>query len=636
MKVLPDSKNKEFFILAIILAIAAFMRLFYFADWSLSNDELSALNRLRFDSFSEIIREGVMLNDFHPAGVQIFLYYWTKIFGLSVISVRLPFIIAGIFAVYFIYKIAALWFGKSAGIFTALTIALLEFPILYSQLARPYSPGLLFSMMSVWFWTKILFAEKVKNKDFVFYVISTSLATYMHHFSFLFVLIVGIIGLFFLKKNKIKSYLIAAIIIGILYLPHLKIFLHQMSIGGVGGTEGWLAKPESGWLGNFIYFGFNHSIILIVLIIVIGLLGVIFNKKIKFNKFHVIAICFFFIPFIIGYYYSIYRNPVLQHSILLFSFPFLPMFIFSFYKDLLKNRDLLIIVFFGGFILVNTVFIQKFYQKQHFGEFKKIAETLVGWEKYYGSSNITFAISVNGPYYIQYYLDDFKNNIEFAQYNSTNNDDLLELKNILDTSSTQYFAYAWTKPVSKKNYDLIQSRYPYIIMRNNYSDLSEAILFTKNKNDFVGIRDFVFSKFEGFEKNKFVKTGNGKVDSINVFKGKHSVNIDSVFYGPGIKINLNSYKKADISHIETSLWAFCDQDFSQAHLVMQIDGDTTNKLWYSSKFEYFLFKNKWGRVVLNEKLPKNLAEDAIISVYIWNPKKEKIFIDDFSVNLYKP
>ena len=65
-----------------ILAIAAILRLSGLTAFSLSNDELSALARLQYDSVSTVITEGVY-TDFHPAGVQLFLYYWTHDFRIQ-------------------------------------------------------------------------------------------------------------------------------------------------------------------------------------------------------------------------------------------------------------------------------------------------------------------------------------------------------------------------------------------------------------------------------------------------------------------------------------------------------------------------------------------------------------------------
>src|SRR6188508_3736379 len=94
------NSNSEIFprILWTILGIAAILRLLNLTGFSLSNDELSALARLQFDSVSEVIQQGVYV-DFHPAGVQLFLYFWTKIFGFSEFAVRFPFALMGVLSV---------------------------------------------------------------------------------------------------------------------------------------------------------------------------------------------------------------------------------------------------------------------------------------------------------------------------------------------------------------------------------------------------------------------------------------------------------------------------------------------------------------------------------------------------------
>src|ERR1700722_10519972 len=103
-----SKRNTEAFFLLIILIIGAGFRFYNYFGWSLSNDELSAISRTRFSSFSEMISQGVMV-DFHPAGVETFLFYWMKLFGESVMIIRLPFVIAGIFSILFAYLIAERW-----------------------------------------------------------------------------------------------------------------------------------------------------------------------------------------------------------------------------------------------------------------------------------------------------------------------------------------------------------------------------------------------------------------------------------------------------------------------------------------------------------------------------------------------
>ena len=78
------NRNEEIFAILIIV-IASVLRIYNYADWSLSNDELSAMARLQFPSFNEMIEKGVRLNDMHPIGVQSFLWFWTHLVGTSVL-----------------------------------------------------------------------------------------------------------------------------------------------------------------------------------------------------------------------------------------------------------------------------------------------------------------------------------------------------------------------------------------------------------------------------------------------------------------------------------------------------------------------------------------------------------------------
>ena len=65
--------NTEVFVLLIILIIGGILRFYNYSDWSLSNDELSAITRLNFSSFHEMIEKGVRV-DYHPAGVEVFMF----------------------------------------------------------------------------------------------------------------------------------------------------------------------------------------------------------------------------------------------------------------------------------------------------------------------------------------------------------------------------------------------------------------------------------------------------------------------------------------------------------------------------------------------------------------------------------
>src|SRR3989304_10171830 len=186
-------KESTFFYL--IICIVSILRFWNYWNWSFTHAELGAFVRLNYDSFSELIAKGVRDNDTHPAFVQIFLFIWAKVFGLSEASARFPFVLAGIGSVALSYLIAKKWFGFATDCFSSLTLAILDFPILYSQLARPYSFGLFFSLLAVWCWTNLLFSNN-KNiyRKAVYYGIATALCMFTHYFAFFFAMVVALTG----------------------------------------------------------------------------------------------------------------------------------------------------------------------------------------------------------------------------------------------------------------------------------------------------------------------------------------------------------------------------------------------------------------------------------------------------------
>jgi len=314
-------RDKNVILLLIITIAGTLLRFYNFSELPLTHDELSAFYRLNFNSLSELIEYGIKV-DGHPAGVQIFLYYWINLFGTADWVIKLPFLVCGSLSIIFCYAIGKKWFGVTSGLLFAAFIATLQFPIMYSQYARPYASGMFFCLWLVYEWSNFVFdSDKPKLKTIICIILSACLCFYNHHFSMLFAIIVGATGFVVAGKNKLKTYIIIIVSILALYIPHISILKSQLAIQGLD----WLGKPDFSFTLEHLSFIFHHSFLLLVLVILIVSLG-LYQKilgKIKLNKKHLILALWFVLPLTIGYLYSIYAKPVLNHSVLLFSFPFL-------------------------------------------------------------------------------------------------------------------------------------------------------------------------------------------------------------------------------------------------------------------------------------------------------------------------
>lgn len=629
---------KNNFLLLLILVAAAVLRFYNLGNLSFSNDELSALTRAQFDSFAEMIEGGVMI-DFHPAGVQTFIFYWMKIFGDGVFALRFPFAVAGIFSVLMIYLLTESHFGKSAALLAASALCFLEFPLTYSQLARPYSFGVLFILLSAYFWTKLVFCGRHKNAlekkqilNYTGFVFSMSAATHTHYFALMLAGIIGISGLFYLKKSNYKQYILSGIIIVLLFVPELKILTHQMSIGGLSS---WLGKPNSNFLPSFLYYCFNNSNFIIYLFTSILIAGFLLVKTpVKFSSFHFLLLAWFFLPFVVGYYYSIWRNPVLQYSTLLFGFPFFLIFLISFITEnfvSVKFRNLFILAFLltGTF---NTVIAKKYYNTYHFGVFKEIAEQTIKWKDQYGGENITSVINLISPKYIQYYFAKMNRKVDVSLYKTEEQEDLARLMELTDTTTTPYFLYAWTNiGHPPEAIQIIKNKFPLVIENHFYFN-SEVTLFKKG-SDSVSFK-LLFQKKIDFEdsssenellvrNNSFAHTGSNS-QKLN----------DQTEFSISYTENLRDIKHTKNTMVSGSAWFFTPDSSADAALVLSFERYGKPFEWYSNDFKkYNLHPGKWQQIVITRPLPELKTGNETIKFYVWNPNKQTFYIDDLELKI---
>ena len=364
------------------------------------HDELSALYRLRFASLSALVEHGIK-PDGHPAGVQLFLYFWTSLFGTDELVVKLPFILSGIASVWLVYLVGKRWFGSPTGLMAAAFLATSQFAIMYSQIARPYSTGLFFSLLLVYFWTKVVFDEKVKLLPaLAALTISAIACCYTHYFSMLFAGIVGLSGFILINRNRVIPYIISWVIGGLFFVPHLPIFFHQISIGGLE----WLTPPGEGFLLRFLKYSFHYSLWVYMLVAILVLYGTVTLKRLSLSKLQLLSLLWFATPLLIGFVYSLYRVPVLQFSVLIFVFPYLLLFIFSFCRNLTTLASqaavLLILVLNSLTLVYARKHYQLLYDKQPFPE---VAANINNWSAELGDDSTLLLINHN-PNYLDYYF----------------------------------------------------------------------------------------------------------------------------------------------------------------------------------------------------------------------------------------
>lgn len=594
-------------VLVLILLVAAALRIYDFWDFSLSNDELSALARLNFDSFRNLIMEGVRI-DGHPPAAQVILWLMTNCFGDSVFVVRFPFVLAGILAVFFVFRTAQEWISTSAGLLTSTVFTGLAFPILYSRIARPYALGMLFVAMASFFWIRIL-KKKGKTSDHIGLAISFALCAYSHYFAGLVAALLAAYGLLFVRGSIFKKYFLSLAGSFLLFAPYLPVFQYQLNKGGVGE---WLGPPENDWLWQHIDYAFNESVFVLILVLAAGVAGFIVTKTQKSFIQNGLPLLLFVSPFLVGFMYSKYVNPVLQNSTLLFSFPFLLVFIFSGWENSKKQIANVVSVFLLISISFSTIAEKKFYQTDQFGVFKELAQHVSDWNNEVDRKALLIG-DYNAPFYFHYYLDRI-DSLEMSLYRVTDEKGMVTLKSIIDTSNTKYLIYSWsTVNQAPEVEEIIKHKYPSELKRQTYFN-SEAVMFTKGEqpkaNAFLD-----FTKTETWNLNLEKVT----VDSI----GHKRILIDAESpFGPTFHADVDKLNSQGVTTISILLECSQLSDSTEIQLVYEQENDAGRYSWESDVFrrQFSTDGPNWG--VFDYQL--KLTEDTlgVLKVYPWSPKGE--------------
>ncbi len=629
-------KNAESIWLYLILAVAAALRFYHYGAFSYSNDELSALNRLHYNTFAELVQKGFYV-DGHPGGVQVFLWKWVAWFGDNEWSVRLPFVIIGILAVWMSYKVAKLMFGTSAGLFTAAALTFLQFPVLYSQIARPYGPGVLFGLMLVYFWLKIFFTEngdlnpkKPRIIHLAGFALSAALCMYTHYFCFLFALIVGFSGFVAARRNNILHYITAAVVAALLFVPHIPITLNHLTYKGVGL---WLGIPGKGWIFEHLYFIFDQSwYILLVFLVTLLVLVYLYKESNSLLRFRLFLSAWFLVPVLVGYMYSIKVNPVLQHPVLIFSFSYFIILIFSYAgHEFGKVKRWLLALFLITGVFGTTV-VNAFYRQQHFGEFKDIARLTAEWQHQYGDTLITKAINVNNPIYIDYYLQRYNTKAKFDQYAVNDLEGLQALSETVRNSRTPYFLFAVTKPTPSEAEDIIRSTYPYVVAIHDYSGFSSICLFSREKGQ-------AYEKAIGLSEIKSMQAAL-KPDTlipITVSDTSKAQKLDaSIEYSPGIELNFDEYSGNENLLISAETDLLTTDNSGDAVLVISIEAADGKAIqWRGAAAKYVEIPGKWCRIINTLKIDTSIPKGAKLKVYFWNKDKKVLYLKNLYCRIYQ-
>ncbi|MBD3638880.1 MAG: glycosyltransferase family 39 protein [Crocinitomicaceae bacterium] len=623
----------------IILVVGFVLRFTISFTHSYSNDELSAINRLQYDNFSDLIEFGVKTGDMHPAGVQLFMKAWSLLGGTNELFMRFPFVLCGTLSVLIIFLIGNKWVNRSTGLIAAIFLSLLYFPILNSEFARPYSPGLLFCLLSAWFYLKLLFDKKAGYKYAILMGISLAAAMYTHHFAFLFVGWIGFSGLLFIKKTKFKFVLLAAGLAIILYLPHVAITQYQLSVGGLQ----WLGPPESDWLLHFIFYAFNESWWIIGTIGITLLLSVILNRNPKILKTQVLilSVIWFFGIYIVAHVYSLVSTPVLKYPVMLFAFPFL-LIPLSYMLSRFKYQGVLFSVLM--IVLATSTTREKdLFGNMHYELFREVAVDITRWNEDYGEENIYTVYNINNPNYMNFYANQWGEQIHF-DWDVLEFGDAVKLREDLLDREEDYCIVGYSARLTLPQvFETCKEFYPTIVEYKKYNNAAVFLLSRKQPNGLTQqkatlayfdenntkgwiLDEKLFSRDTLYDQDSTMKIAKGYLIS-----GENN-------YGPHYEFLLNKIEDPFSKYIKVSVQAVLSEG---AQLTASVNGTRNNQVleyrgepfWQGRDLERMIETAGEGYFVF--KIPDFLRETDQLKIGVWSRNPDQpVYITRMVIEVY--
>jgi hypothetical protein len=617
-------------VLIFILVTGTVLRMWHLAEIPLTHDEFSVVFRTGYDSFTDLIEQGVKV-DVHPAGVQVFVNYWVAIFGDAAATVKLPFIIFGILSILMVYRLGKEWFNPAVGLITATFVACLEYTVMYSQIARPYMSGLFFSLLMVYGWQRYLFNPgRSPVAWLILYVLASAICAYNHYFSLLFAAIVGVTGLFFVTRRRILSYILAGAGIFALYTPHLPIFLHQFQEKGV---EGWLAKPDNDFIIEYVGYIFHFSPWVYGMVAIIVITGILMHKGpgLLKNKFFWISLAWFGLPILIGFFYSRYVNAVLQYSGLIFTFPFFLFLVFGHLPDFNKQVKYMAVPLISAVLCLTLIFGRQYYSLFYNNRFKHLILDTEQTINRYGDDHCLVVMDSHKKISDYYYdaLDIWYDHVDYDDFSSRK--DFIDM---VANSEKSYLSLAVDSQTDFALPGIVLEYFPNMILKKDYY-AGNYYLFSRKMPPAGGYLLFTSGNAFSGTATGWPSIADTLMLDLSTLSGAPAYRMSgSQEFSPTFSYPIQELVNRNNDMIDVSVNIRNLDSLNQSLLVLGISGKRGLVKWTASHFQdYDPGSGDWYTVHHSFRTTSNLLRRKfVVNVYIWNRERNHFLCDDFEVN----
>lgn len=305
-------KAKAILVLMVIVAIGIFLRFYKLDFQSLWYDEIHSMNGSDPDqSIREVIEYS---RTDQPPFFFLLLHFWLKLFSFTDLAGRAFSAVAGCLGIVAMYFLGREIKDENTGIISALLTAVNYFHVSYSQEVRFYSLLFLITQLSFLYFIRSL--KQPKGKNFIGYILFTTLTVYTHYYGLVVLASQGLIFLFLLIARKGSSRLFiygvaSGTAICILILPWVPQIVSDAS------SPFWIEQVSFPKFLPAYFYNYFRDATLFYAFSLLGLYFIIHHIRLRIKQAEklplpvLILILWIILGYGIPYFYSIIKAPMM-------------------------------------------------------------------------------------------------------------------------------------------------------------------------------------------------------------------------------------------------------------------------------------------------------------------------------------
>ncbi len=250
----------------------------------------------------------------HTPGFFMLLHTWGNLFSWDVAIARIPAIFAGLLSLAMMYRLARDFVAPIGGVFAIVLLASSAFYAFYIPQIRMYPFLLLFNMVTLWLYLRILYQQRnVKPYDYAALFLMSALSLWIHIFSVVFLGMLGVYHLLFVSKTKRWWWVsvwvtVAVVLISPYYLVIISGIDRVVEMNEV--RQIYLVETIQLWLTFFL----NGSPVF-ALICVVGILIGIMQKTIRLRLYMLLGVIYLLIVGLMAQFTPIIAPSVMRYFI---------------------------------------------------------------------------------------------------------------------------------------------------------------------------------------------------------------------------------------------------------------------------------------------------------------------------------